>query len=72
MNNYGIRMTLPEGDPMRAAHLLGSDWESVRWYPNKEARDQALRAMQRKHPYYRIGDRASVQLFPVERTSGQE
>ena len=27
MKNYGIKLTLPEGDPMRNAHLLGEDWE---------------------------------------------
>lgn len=64
---YGIRMTLPPGDPMCSAHLLGDDWESYRWYATAEARDRTLREMRRKHPYYRIGDQPSLELTPVER-----
>ena len=32
MKRYGIRITLPPGDPFRAAHLLGDDWASHRWF----------------------------------------
>ena len=67
MKKYGISMTLPEGDPMRAAHLLGEDWESFRWYDSQQERDQALADLQSKHPYYRIGDFASLNCTPVER-----
>lgn len=64
---YGIRMTLPPGDPMRAAHLLGDDWEAYRWFVTASARDQALNELQAKHPYYRVGDYPSLVLSPVER-----
>lgn len=64
---YGIRMTLPSGDTMRAAHLLGEDWESYRWFATAEARDRALRELQHKHPYYRVGDYPTLEATPVER-----
>ena len=67
MKQYGIRMTLPEGDPMRASHLLGDDWESFRWYASQQERDQVLVDMQSKHPHYRIGDFASLNYACVER-----
>ena len=41
MKNFGIRITLPEDDPMRAEHLLGPDWEGFRWYDTAEERDDA-------------------------------
>ena len=53
-------MTLPEGDPMRLPHLLGADWESFRWFDSAQERDTELAEMQAKHPYYRVGDFASV------------
>lgn len=64
---YGIHMSLPPGDPMRATHLLGDDWETVRWYDSAAERDRALEDLRRKHPYYRIGDHPSLILRKVER-----
>ena len=29
MKKYGIRVTLPQGDTMNAAHLLGENWEEI-------------------------------------------
>lgn len=63
---YGIRMTLPPGDPMRAPHLLGDDWEAYKWFTTEYERDQALTELQRKHPYYRVGDYPSLIFARVE------
>ncbi|MCP5153678.1 MAG: hypothetical protein H6983_05910 [Ectothiorhodospiraceae bacterium] len=64
---FGIRVTLPAGDPMAAPHLLGPGWESFRWYDSAEARDHALAEMQRRVVYYRRGDQPSQILEQVER-----
>ena len=64
---YGIRITLPEGDPMRAPHLLGPDWESFRWFATREERDRAFEEMQEHLEYYRNGDEPSQVLEKVER-----
>ena len=56
MSKYGIRITLPSGDAMSAPHLLGPDFEALRWYESREARDEALEAMLRHPNYYRGGD----------------
>jgi hypothetical protein len=62
---YGIRITLPQGDPMRAPHLLGPDWESYRWFETAEERDRALADMQAQLEYYRAGDLPSQVLSKV-------
>ncbi len=64
---YGIRITLPRGDPMRAPHLLGPDWESYRWFETAEERDRALAEMQAQPGYYRAGDVPSQVLSKVQR-----
>lgn len=67
MKRHGIRMTLPPGDPMRAPHLLGEEWEGFRWYTSVAERDAALETLGREDVYYRRGDRQSVILETVER-----
>jgi hypothetical protein len=67
MKQYGIQMSLPEGDPMAMPHLLGECWETVRWFTSQQERDQALTEMQAKHPYYRQGDFASLIYCKIER-----
>jgi hypothetical protein len=66
MKRYGIRITLPEGDPMRAPHLLGEGWEQFRWYDSADARDRSFEDMQRQLPNYRKGDVISQVLEKVE------
>lgn len=66
MKKYGIRVTMPSGDPLGAAHLLGPDWEYYRWFATAEEREEALAEMQRQIPYYRPGDRPSQQLTKVD------
>lgn len=67
MKQYGIRGRLPPGDPMRAAHLLGEDWEWTRWYPSEAERDAAYAQMSGQFAYYRRGDRPSLLLTKIER-----
>ncbi len=67
MKQYGIRVTLPSGDTMRAAHLLGERFESYRWFADETSRDLALEEMRRKLAYYRRADFATQQLERVER-----
>ncbi len=64
---FGIRMTLPEGDPRRGEHLLGPDWEAYRWFATAEDRDRRLADMKQQHPYYQRGERPSVRCEPVDR-----
>ena len=56
MKKYGIRITLTEGNPMRLPHLLGDDWESVRWYETEAERESAMADLSRRLPNYRQGD----------------
>lgn len=67
MKRYGIRITLPSGDTMGAAHLLGENWESFRWFDSPAERDAALSEMQRQLPNYRKGDHITQVLEKVER-----
>ncbi|MDZ7841609.1 MAG: hypothetical protein U5R46_12475 [Gammaproteobacteria bacterium] len=67
MKKYGIRITLTEDNPMRAAHLLGEDWEAYRWYDDPGTRDEALENMRTRLPNYRLGDVPSQIVEPVER-----
>lgn len=64
---YGIRITLPPGDFMRAAHLLGEDWAGYRWYSSAQDRDEAYEQMLRRPPYYRRDEAPGQILEKVER-----
>lgn len=66
MKRYGIRGSLPPGDPMRAPHLLGEDWCWEKWYETPQERDAAYQALQEEFVYYRRGDRASQVLEKIE------
>lgn len=68
MKRYGIRMTLPADDPMRASHLLGGDWEAFRWYATSSDRDAAFERLQREGDFYRPGDVQSLVLERVIRS----
>jgi hypothetical protein len=67
MKRFGIRVTLPEGDTLRSAHLLGPEWESFRWFDHEEDRDKAYEEMLRHPDYYRKGDIATQVLTKVEK-----
>ncbi len=63
---FGIRVTLPADDPMRAPHLLG-DWKSERWYATQEERDRAYDDATKQLGYYRRGDVVSQIVEKIDR-----
>ena len=63
---YGIKITLPEDDPMRADHLLGPDWEGFRWYESVQERDDAFQDMNADLAWYRQGDHPSQIVEKVQ------
>jgi len=63
---YGIAVSLPDGDPMSAPHLLGDEWSGTRWFATEQERDAALAAMKKQPAYYRQGDTPSVQLSLID------
>lgn len=67
MKKYGIRITLPSGDTMSMAHLLGENWEGFRWFDDEQERDAAFDEMLRQPGYYRQGDKPTQQLEKVSR-----
>jgi hypothetical protein len=67
MKKFGIRMTMPDDDPMRAPHLLGPNWESYKWFESQKQRDETFAGMRREHLYSRRGDVASVVPEKVEK-----
>jgi len=67
MKRYGIKITLPPGDTLAAAHLLGDNWESHRWYDTAAERDRAYDQMLERPPYYRRDENPTQVLAKVER-----
>ena len=67
MKKFGIRITLPPGDTLSVAHLLGENWEGFRWFDTEDERDAAYRDMIRQPGYYRAGDTPTQQLEKVSR-----
>jgi len=61
---YGIRISLPPGDPFRK--ILGPEWHRIHWYPSPDERDAALAEMSRRHQYSRAGDRPSLVFDKIE------
>jgi hypothetical protein len=66
MKKYGIRITLAEGNPMGLPHLLGDDWESVRWYETEAERERAMADLSRRLPNYRQGDEIAQVFTRIE------
>lgn len=62
---YGIRVTMPPGDPLR--RVLGDDWHKEHWFASREERDGTLRDMASRHAFSRIGDTPSIRLDAIER-----
>jgi len=62
---FGIRVSMPPGDTFH--NVLGADWETFHWFPDRESRDAAMADMAKRHRYSRIGDEPSVVLQSVER-----
>lgn len=62
--NWGVRLSLPEGDPMRT--LLGDDWHQYHWFTSEAEREAKLEQLRSQFVYYRKGDQPS---FIVERVN---
>jgi hypothetical protein len=62
---YGIRVSLPGGDPFRK--LLGPQWHRTHWFSTPQERDGALAEMSRRHEYSRSGDRPALVFEKVEK-----
>jgi hypothetical protein len=64
---YGIRVSLPGGDPFRK--LLGPEWHRFHWYATPAERDASLAEMARRHQYSRNEDNPSLVFEKVEKLS---
>jgi hypothetical protein len=62
---YGIRVSLPPGDPFR--NLLGPGWHRMHWFATPAERDAALQEMSRRHEYSRRGDKPSLLFEKIEK-----
>ena len=62
---YGIRVSLPAGDPLRK--LLGPQWHRLHWYATPAQRDAAIAEMSRRHEYSRSSDLPSLVFEKVEK-----
>jgi hypothetical protein len=51
---FGIRVKLRSTDPFR--NLVGADWNKEHWFATSAERDQALKEMSTRYPYFRPGD----------------
>lgn len=64
---YGIRVSLPAGDPFTA--LLDEDWQTEHWFEKRTERDLALQDMQREHEYSRQGDAPALVFAPIDKSA---
>lgn len=62
---YGVRVRLPDGDPMTA--LFEKDWQTTHWFRDAADRDAALKDMQRKHEYSRPHDKPALIFEAIDR-----
>jgi hypothetical protein len=62
---YGIRVSLPLGDPFRK--LLGPEWQRQHWYATPGERDAAMAEMRRRHEYSRSGDAPALVFQKIEK-----
>jgi hypothetical protein len=62
---FGVRVSLPLGDPMRK--LLGPQWHRLHWYATPSERDAAIAQMSRRHEYSRATDVPSLVFEKVEK-----
>ena len=66
MKKYGIRITLAQGNPMSMPHLLGEDWENIRWFDTEADRESAIVYLSRRLPNYRKGDEIAQVYSRIE------
>ncbi len=61
---FGIRATIKPNDGFAA--VIGSDWETTRWYATAEERDRVMKTIGSRHEFSPIGDTPAVSYVPVE------
>ncbi len=64
---FGIRATIKPEDGFAA--VIGSDWETTRWYATAKERDDVLKTIGTRHEFSRIGDTPAVTYEAVERST---
>lgn len=62
---FGLRLSLPANDTFTG--ILGSAWKKERWYASEAERDQAMRELRNQHPYYRLGDKPTLEIVKINR-----
>jgi hypothetical protein len=67
---FGIRLSLPEGDPMR--QVLGDDWHQFQWFEDETARESRIEELTGRFVYYRKGDRPTFVIERIERDNPDE
>ncbi len=64
---FGLRLSLPEGDTF--AGILGASWQKERWFQSEAERDRAIYELRKQHPYYRLGDRPTLEIVKINRSA---
>lgn len=62
---FGLRLSLPDGDTMRA--LLGDDWCVFEWFDTEPERERRMAELTAQFVYYRKGDRPTYVIERVNR-----
>lgn len=62
---YGIKVKVRSSDPFR--NLVGSTWSKEHWFASAAERDTALAEMSEKYPYFRPGDKPSLDFEKIEK-----
>lgn len=62
---YGIKVKVRSSDPFR--NLVGSNWSKEHWFASASERDTALAEMSEKYPYFRPGDKPSLDFEKIEK-----
>lgn len=62
---FGLRLSLPEGDTMRA--VLGDDWCVFEWFETEADRERRIAELDAQFVYYRKGDRPTYVAERVNR-----
>lgn len=63
---FGLRFSLPADDTFSG--ILGSDWQKERWFHSEAERDDAIRELRNQHPYYRLGDKPTLEIVKINRS----
>ncbi|NNF50841.1 MAG: hypothetical protein HKN59_00240 [Gammaproteobacteria bacterium] len=62
---FGLRISLPPDDTF--SEILGPSWTKECWYRTETDRDNAIREFRQQHPYYRMGDRPTLEIMKINR-----